>query len=112
MYFANASFVKDMLMNYVMDLEEVNRVEYLILEMTPVVTIDSTAVHVVQDIVENFRSRYVQVAFAMVGNRVEKTMRKAKLKSFIGDQWFFPTVDEAVQYCPRHQHVKRQRQSK
>eukprot|EP00747_Dinoflagellata_sp_TGD_P136325 gnl/TRDRNA2_/TRDRNA2_175537_c2_seq1.p1 gnl/TRDRNA2_/TRDRNA2_175537_c2~~gnl/TRDRNA2_/TRDRNA2_175537_c2_seq1.p1 ORF type:complete len:451 (-),score=93.36 gnl/TRDRNA2_/TRDRNA2_175537_c2_seq1:184-1350(-) len=112
MYFANASFVKDMLMAYVTDLEEVNRVEYLVLEMTPVITVDSTAIHVIHDIVENFRSRHVQVAFAMVGNRVEKTMRKANLKSQIGDQWFFPTVDEAVQYCLKHQHVKRQRQSR
>jgi len=45
----------------------------------------------------------------MVGNRVEKTMRKASLKTFIGEQWFFPTVDAAVQYCLRHQHAKQQK---
>merc|ERR1740130_877312 len=43
----------------------------------------------------------------MVGNRVEKTMRKAGLKKLIGGQWFFPTVNEAVHYCLRHQHTKR-----
>ena len=36
----------------------------------------------------------MHVAFAMTGNRVEKTLRKAGLRKFIGDQWFFPTVEE------------------
>jgi hypothetical protein len=35
----------------------------------------------------------MHVAFAMTGNRVEKTLRKAGLRKFIGDQWFFPTVE-------------------
>jgi len=109
LYFANCSFVKDMLFAYASDLEDINRTEYIVLEMTSVISIDSTAVHVIHDIVSEFRNRGVQVAFAMVGNRVEKTMRKAKLSAFIGKQWFFPTVDEAVLYSLRHQHVKRQK---
>ena len=36
----------------------------------------------------------MHVAFAMTGNRVEKTLRKAGLRKFIGEQWFFPTVEE------------------
>lgn len=107
LYFANASFVKDMLMAYVDDLEDVNKTQYLVIEMTPVVSVDSTACHVIKDIVNDFRTRGLQVAFAMVGNRVEKTLRKAGLKSFIGDQWFFPTVEEAVLYCIKHQHAKK-----
>uniref|UniRef100_A0A7S2QJF3 STAS domain-containing protein n=1 Tax=Zooxanthella nutricula TaxID=1333877 RepID=A0A7S2QJF3_9DINO len=109
MYFANASFIKDMLMAYVDDLEEANKIEYIVLEMTPVVSVDSTAVHVLQDVVNAFRAKGVQVAFSMVGNRVEKTMRKANLRDFIGDQWFFPTVNEAVLFCLRHQKAKRVR---
>mmetsp|Transcript_5680 Transcript_5680/g.12320 ORF Transcript_5680/g.12320 Transcript_5680/m.12320 type:complete len:891 (+) Transcript_5680:223-2895(+) len=106
LYFANAQYVKDLLMDYVTDVEEVNPTQYLVLEMTPVVSIDSSACHVIHDIVSDFRSRGIEVAFAMVGNRVDKTMRKAKLKKMIGDQWFFHTVHEAVSYCLRHQHAK------
>lgn len=40
--------------------------------------------------------RGMHVAFAMTGNRVEKTLRKAGLRKFIGDQWFFPTVEVPV----------------
>ncbi|CAE8594657.1 unnamed protein product [Polarella glacialis] len=106
LYFANASFVKDMLLAFVADLEYINDTEYIILEMTPVVSIDSTACHVIKDIVNDFRSRGIQTAFAMVGNRVDKTLRKADLKTFIGEQWFFHTVDEAVSYCRKHQYAK------
>ncbi|CAJ1393858.1 unnamed protein product [Effrenium voratum] len=110
LYFANASFVKDMLLAHVNDLEEVNKTQYVVLEMTPVISIDATAVHVIKDVVNDFRMRGLQVAFAMVGNRVEKTFRKAGLKRFIGDQWFFHTVEEAVQYCVKHQHAKRRQE--
>jgi len=99
-----------MLLRYVEDLEEINTTQYIILEMTPVVSVDSTAVHVVEDIVNDFRGRGIQVAFAMVGNRVVKTFRKAKLTEIIGEQWFFPTVNEAVVWCLRHQEAKKRRQ--
>lgn len=108
MYFANASFIKDMILAYIDDLEQVTVTRYIVLEMTAVVSADSTAVHVIQDFVSDFQSRGINVAFAMVGNRLEKTLRKAGLKSFIGEQWFFPTVNEAVQYCLRHQRAKKQ----
>jgi len=109
LYFANASFVKDMLLAYVNDIDTVNKTEYLVLELTPVISIDSTACHVIKDIVNDFRNRDIQVAFAMVGNRVDKTLRKAHLKGFIGEQWFFPNVEEAVSYCLKHQKAKRLR---
>jgi len=111
MYFANAAYVKDMILTYVSDLEEVNKTKYIVLEMTPVVTIDSTAVHVLQDIVRDCRSRDIQTSFCMVGNRVDKTMCKAGLKDFIGEQWFFPTVNDAVTFCLKHQQAKRKRRN-
>eukprot|EP00927_Polykrikos_kofoidii_P025912 TRINITY_DN23206_c0_g1_i1.p1 TRINITY_DN23206_c0_g1~~TRINITY_DN23206_c0_g1_i1.p1 ORF type:complete len:910 (+),score=126.07 TRINITY_DN23206_c0_g1_i1:102-2831(+) len=106
-YFANASFIKDMLLAYVSDLEKINPTEYMVLEMTSVVSIDSTACHAFWDIFNEFSSRGIHLAFAMVGNRVEKTMWKAGLKKAIGGDWFFPTVNEAVHYCLRHQFAKR-----
>jgi len=103
MYFANASYIKDTLMQYVDDLAEVNQIKYIILEMTPVVSIDSTAVHIVEDIHSDFKSRGVQLAFAMVGNRVLKTMHKSGARKHIGEEWFFETVHDAVSGCVRHQ---------
>ncbi|CAE8606096.1 unnamed protein product [Polarella glacialis] len=112
MYFANASFIKDMLLAYVADLEDINSTEYIILEMSPVVSVDSTAVHVLEDVVTDFRRRGIQVAFAMVGNRVSRTMQKAGLTEFIGERWFFATVHDAVVGCLRHQKAKRRQQTR
>merc|ERR1712070_1303046 len=84
----------------------VNKTEYIVLEMTPVVSVDTAAIHCIQDIVHHFRNQGVQVAFAMVGNRVEKTMRRAGLFKFVGEEWFFPTVNGAVHYCLQHQQSK------
>jgi len=109
MYFANASFVRDVLMRFVGDIKDVNPTEYIILEMTPVISMDSTAAHLLHDLVHDFRKQGIQVGFAMVGNRAEKTMRKAGLKKFIGDHWFFCTVDDAVHYCLKHQQAKRKK---
>merc|ERR1719434_460219 len=108
MYFANAAYIKETVLQYEKDLREFNPVEYVVLEMTAVVTLDSTAIQVIQDIVAHFRSRGIGVAFAMVGSRVEATMAKANLKQEIGAHWFLPTVDEAVQYCLRRQSKKNQ----
>eukprot|EP00440_Ansanella_granifera_P021241 gb/GFBE01023058.1/.p1 GENE.gb/GFBE01023058.1/~~gb/GFBE01023058.1/.p1 ORF type:complete len:893 (+),score=180.88 gb/GFBE01023058.1/:1-2679(+) len=107
MYFANASFIKDMLLGYVEDLEQINSTEYIVLEMSPVVSVDSTALHVLEDVVTDFRGRGIQIAFAMVGNRLERTFARAGLKTFVGERWFFPTVHDAVVGCLRHQQAKR-----
>jgi len=105
-YFANASFIKDMLLAYVADLEDINETEYIVLEMSPVVSVDSTALHVLEDIVQDFRGRGIQIAFAMVGNRLERTFTRAGLTTRVGERWFFPTVHDAVVGCLRHQKAK------
>jgi len=38
------------------------------------------------------------------------TMRKAEFTSFVGEEWFFPTVDAAVKHCVQHQQAKRKAQ--
>eukprot|EP00927_Polykrikos_kofoidii_P015431 TRINITY_DN16851_c0_g1_i1.p1 TRINITY_DN16851_c0_g1~~TRINITY_DN16851_c0_g1_i1.p1 ORF type:complete len:248 (+),score=39.58 TRINITY_DN16851_c0_g1_i1:102-746(+) len=79
--------------------------------MTSVISLDSTAVHLLHDLVHDFRSRGIQVCFAMIGNRVEKTMRKAGLTDFIGEHWFHCTVDDAVHFCRKHQHANRDKRN-
>jgi len=104
MYFANSSYIKDTIQQFVKDLREVNPVEYIVLEMTSVVSVDTTALIVIKDIVAQFRAKDIGVAFAMTGKRVMATLSRAKLIDEIGEHWFLPTVDEAVQYCLRRQY--------
>mmetsp|Transcript_21792 Transcript_21792/g.70505 ORF Transcript_21792/g.70505 Transcript_21792/m.70505 type:complete len:827 (-) Transcript_21792:116-2596(-) len=108
MYFANASHVKDALLRYLDDLAEVDTTEYLVLELAGVLNIDATAAGVLQEIVEDFRSRGIRTAFAMVTRRAMRTMHKSNLVSFLGESWFFPTVNDAVRGCLTHQAAARQ----
>jgi len=107
LYFGNAAYVKDMLLSYVKDLSELNPTEYMVLEMTSVAHLDSTAVNILADLVKEFRRRGIELAFAMVSNRVDHTLRKNGLKAKIGEKWFFHTVHDAVDYCVAHQHAKK-----
>ncbi|CAK9083317.1 unnamed protein product [Durusdinium trenchii] len=106
-YFANAFFIKEWLQERIRALASVNRTEYIVLEMTSVVSVDSTALHVLEDLVLDFRSQGVHIAMAMVGNRLDRTFRKAGLTNFVGEKWFFPSVHDAVVGCLRHQKAKR-----
>ena len=52
MYFANSTYIKDTLKQFVKDLREVNPVEYLVLGMTSVVSVDTTVLTVIKDMDE------------------------------------------------------------
>lgn len=99
LYFANVSYVKEVLLKYIEDVSRADVVQYVILEMTSVHTIDSTAAHLIEDIVGDFRGRGIQTAFAMVGHRTMRTFERANLVSLIGDDMFYPSVDAAVKGC-------------
>jgi sulfate transporter 4 len=99
MFFMNAAFIQDTILSYVEDLEDANRTEYVVLEMTSVVSVDSTAIRVLRALVQDLRGRGIKIAFAMVGNRLERTLRQSKLLDEIGSSWFFSTVHEAVTFC-------------
>jgi len=108
LYFANSNYVKDELLMNIRSLDDVNKIEYLVLEMTPVINVDATAIHVLEDIVKELDNNYnIKVAFAMVGNRAYKTMRLAGTLEKIGEHWFFPSVNEAVHFCLQHQRTKK-----
>ena len=72
------------------------------LEMTPVMSIDSTAVHMLEDMHRDLKSRGIHLAFSTVGNRVEDTLKRAGLIDKMGEHWIHPSVHEAVQHCIRH----------
>lgn len=71
LYFANASFVKDMLVAYVKDLEDVNDTKCIVLEMTLVVSLDSTACHALHDTVAGFRSRGAKHTYFLKSVRMQ-----------------------------------------
>lgn len=105
LYFANSSFVKETLFAYVNNLSKADPIKYVIIEMTSVTSVDSTAAHLLEEVVKDFKSRGVQVVFCMVNTKVEKIMRLGHVVHALGgEEWVLSTVHVAVQACLKHQH--------
>ena len=51
-------------------------IKYIVMEMTPVMSIDSTALHMLEDLRRDLKERGIQLAFSTVGNRVEDTLER------------------------------------
>jgi anti-anti-sigma regulatory factor len=102
LYFGNVAYVKDRLLQRIQEASMNEPVYHLVLEMCSVRTVDSTAVHLLKDIVADLRGRGIRTVFTMVGPQVMKTFDKAQFVSFIGEDLFFPAVNDAVQDCLRN----------
>ena len=72
------------------------------MEMTPVISIDSTALHMLVDMHRDLRERGIRICFATVGNRVESTLERSGFLEKLGRKWLRSSVHEAVQHCIRH----------
>jgi sulfate transporter 4 len=77
-------------------------IKYIVMEMTPVTSVDSTALHMLEDMHRDLKERGIRLALSTVGDRVEDTLIRSGLIEKMGEQWIFPTVHVAVQHCIRH----------
>jgi len=119
MYFANVAFIRDYITKMLSEFSEAadtagstteeqqqgkppDPIRYIVVEMTPVTSIDSTAMHMLEDMHRDLKDRGIRLAFSTIGTRVEDTFKRAGLIDKIGQGWFHPSVHAAVQYCVRH----------
>ncbi|KAI4302377.1 hypothetical protein MLD38_038129 [Melastoma candidum] len=105
-YFANISYIKDRLREYEIEVDrstkrgpEVDRVYFVILELAPVTYIDSSAVHALKDLHQEYKSRNIQLAISNPNQSVLLTLSKAGVVDLIGKEWYFVRVHDAVQVC-------------
>jgi len=107
MYFANMSFIRDTIQNLMSEgaKDGARDIEYVVLEMSPVTNIDSSAIHILEDTAKEFKKRNIQLCFANTGNRVERVFERAHFQELIGDEWFHGSTAEAVQQCLRHKRL-------
>lgn len=108
-YFANISHIKERLQEYEMKNDgstrrgpEVESVYFVILEMSPVTYVDSSAVQALKDLYHEYKSRDVQIAISNPNREVLLTLAKANLVELIGKEWYFVRVHDAVQVCLQH----------
>ncbi|XP_019080100.1 probable sulfate transporter 4.2 isoform X2 [Vitis vinifera] len=108
-YFANISHIKERLQEYEMKNDgstrrgpEVESVYFVILEMSPVTYVDSSAVQALKDLYHEYKSRDIQIAISNPNREVLLTLAKANLVELIGKEWYFVRVHDAVQVCLQH----------
>ena len=131
MYFANVAFIRDYISKMVVEFSEAvdtsgkessagahpsgvvvsadagkwvppEPIRYIVMEMTAVASIDSTALHMLEDMHRDLKTSGIRLAFSTVGNRVEDTLSRSGLIEKMGAHWIFPSVHMAVQHCIRH----------
>jgi sulfate transporter 4 len=107
-YFANISYIKDRLREYELKLPvsnrgpDVGRVYFVILEMSPVTYIDSSAVQALKDLNQEYKARDIQIAIANPNRQVHLLLSTAGIIDMIGPGWCFVRVHDAVQVCLQH----------
>uniref|UniRef100_K3ZV80 STAS domain-containing protein n=1 Tax=Setaria italica TaxID=4555 RepID=K3ZV80_SETIT len=109
-YFANISYIKDRLREYELNLPnsnrglDVGRVYFVILEMSPVTYVDSSAVQALKDLHQEYKARHIQIAIANPNRQVHLLLSRSGIIDLIGDGWCFVRVHDAMQVCLQHVH--------
>ncbi|KAJ6727119.1 SULFATE TRANSPORTER 4.1-RELATED [Salix purpurea] len=105
-YFANTSYIKDRLREYEGDVDksskrgpEVEKLYFVILEMSPITYIDSSAVQALKELHQEYKSRDIQICISNPNRDVLLTLTKAGVVQLIGKEWYFVRVHDAVQVC-------------
>ncbi|KAF4382283.1 hypothetical protein G4B88_011612 [Cannabis sativa] len=119
-YFANISYIKDSkidpnhqnfvrLREYETDVDkcsrrgpEVERIYFVILELSPVTYIDSSAVQALKDLHQEYKMRDIQIAISNPNRDVLLTLSRSGVVEMIGKEWYFVRVHDAVQVCLQH----------
>ena len=105
-YFANVDYIKDKLREFeAMSTASHHQgrlggvVHFFILEMTPVVSVDSSGIHSMLEIVKEFENRKVQLVIANPNGNVMKVFETAGIPDRIGREWTFLRCVDAVNAC-------------
>ncbi|KAL3675632.1 hypothetical protein R1sor_025580 [Riccia sorocarpa] len=104
-YFSNANYVLEKILRYVNDGEDDANdddgipIQFLIIEMAPVMTIDTAGVHVFEELNAVLQNKGIQMTIANPVGGVISTLRNAGFLDLLGQEWFFISVSEGVQVC-------------
>lgn len=105
-YFANISFIKERLRRYEIHNGRTEhpfaQIQYVIIEMTPVTYIDSSAVQALKELHDEYKARNIQMALSNLNHEVIVTLAKSGIPDIMGKEWYFVRVHDAVQVCLSH----------
>jgi len=105
LFFASAQNVRDKIRKYRLRAERKlaeegsGELKYLIIELTPVSHIDTSALHILEDMLVNYSSRGQQLVFSNPSLSVMQRMVSSGFADRVGRQHFFSCSHDAVNWC-------------
>ncbi|KAK1580887.1 hypothetical protein Q3G72_001030 [Acer saccharum] len=104
-YFSNSNYIKERILRWLTDEDEtlkenqLPRIQYLIVEMSPVTDIDTSGIHALEELYRSLQKRDVQIILANPGQVVVDKLHASKYTELIGDDHIFLAVADAVRAC-------------
>ncbi|KAL2924822.1 High affinity sulfate transporter 2 [Bienertia sinuspersici] len=104
-YFSNSNYIKDRILRWLTDEEELNKesslasIQHLIIDMSPVIDIDTSGIHALEDLIKSLKKRGVRLLLANPGCVVMTKLHDSKFVDEVGQDNIFLTVGDAVRAC-------------
>nr|GMC89692.1 sulfate transporter 1.3-like [Ipomoea batatas] len=101
-YFSNCNYVRDRALLWLSDeedkLKENNgtKIQLMIIDLSPVIDIDTGGIHAVEDLHKSLEKRHVQLILANPGHKLMDKLHTSGLANVIGEDKIFLTVADAV----------------
>jgi sulfate transporter 4 len=110
-YFANTQNVREKLNKYEQRAEAETAatcgigIKFLVLELSPVSYVDTSALHILHDMTKAYKGRGIQLCLSNPSVSVMERFIKSGLVDEVGREHFFVTIHDAVTWCLNHQDV-------
>jgi len=106
-YFANTQNVRDKLIKYEQKAEqeladrgdEETGIQFIILELSPVSHVDTSALHILHDMLGNYKERGIQLCFANPSAQVMERFISSGLADKVGREHIFVSIQDAANCC-------------
>ena len=96
LYFANTNYFKDKLYEY--ERSKTRKLKLIIIHGESINNIDSTAIHMLEEVVHDFNSRGIKVYFTGLKGPIRDILFKSGFMRKINSNNFFMSIQEAVDY--------------
>jgi len=96
LYFANTSYFKDKLQEYVRF--KGDKLKIIIIDGESLNDLDSSAIYTLLDVLKYYKARGIQMAFTGLKGPVRDKMVKSGLMDLIGAEYFFMSIHGAVEH--------------
>ncbi len=107
-YFANTDNIRTKFAKYEKTAEEElaarnsGEVKFMLLELSPVSHIDSSALHILHDMIESYNERGIQMLFSNPSVSVMEMLVRSKLVDVLGREHIFVSTHDAVKWSLDH----------